>query len=55
MIGPEVNVCSLDGVKQQLGYSSSLHVDEMRLEKSFRSPESFSAHLHLPAIRKLHK
>ncbi|KAF3837205.1 hypothetical protein F7725_004669 [Dissostichus mawsoni] len=51
---PEVDVCSLDGVEQQLGHPRSLHVDEVRLEESFRGPEPLAAHLHLPAIGKLH-
>lgn len=50
---PEVNICSLDGVEQQLCHSHPLHVDEMRLEKGFRSPEPLPANLHLPAIGEL--
>lgn len=50
---PEVDICSLDGVEQQLGHSHPLHVDEMRLEKGFRSPEPLPTHLHLSAIREL--
>lgn len=52
---PEVNICSLDGVKQQLSHSYSLHIDEMRLEQSFRGPKSLSTHLHQSAVRKLHR
>lgn len=52
---PEVDVCSLDGVKQQLSDSRSLHVDEMRLEESFRGPEPLSTHHHLPTIGELHQ
>lgn len=53
-LGPEVNVCSLDRVKQQLGHSRSLHIDEMRLEESFRGPKPLSTHPHLPAVGELH-
>lgn len=52
---PEVNICSLDGVKQQLGHSYSLHIDEMRLEESLGGPKPLSTHLHLPAVRELHQ
>lgn len=50
---PEVNICSLDGVKQQLSHSYSLHIDKMRLEESFGGPKPLSTHLHLPAVREL--
>ena len=50
---PEVDVCGLDGVKQQLGHSGPLHVDQVRLEQSLRGPEAFSTHLHLPPVRQL--
>lgn len=50
---PEVNVRSLDGVKQQLSHSRSLNVDEVRLKEGFRSPKPLSSHLHLPTVREL--
>lgn len=50
---PEVNICCLDGVKQQLSHSYSLHIDKMRLEEGFRGPKPLSTHLHLPAVREL--
>jgi len=53
-VGPEVDVCGLDGVKQQLRHSGSLHVDEVGLEESLGGPEPLPAHLHLPAVRELH-
>lgn len=52
---PEVNVCSLDGVEQQLGHSCSLHVDEVRLEQGLRGSEPLSTYVHLSAIRELHQ
>lgn len=50
---PEVDVRSLDGVEKQLSHPDTLHVDEMRLEKSFRGPKTFPTHIHLPPIREL--
>lgn len=52
---PEINVCCLDGVKQQLCHSWSLHVDKMGLEECFRSPKPLSTHIHLSPIRELHQ
>lgn len=52
---PEVDICSLDGVEQELGNPHPLHVDEMRLEKGLRSPKPFPTHLHLSPIRELQK
>lgn len=50
---PEINVCSLDGVEEQLSHASSFHVDKVRLEKSFWSPKSLSTYIYLPAIGEL--
>lgn len=50
---PEVDVCGLDGVEQQLGHTDSLHVDEMRLEEGFGGPETFPAYIHLTPVGKL--
>lgn len=50
---PQVNICSLDCVKQQLCHSYSFHIDEMRLKESFRGPKPLSTNRYLPTIREL--
>lgn len=50
---PGVDVGCLDGVEEQFSYTHSLHVNEVRLEQSFRSLETLAAHFNQPPVRQL--
>lgn len=50
---PSVYVSCLDGVKEELGHSDTLHVDEVGLEQSLRGLKPLSSHLDHTTIWQL--
>lgn len=50
---PGVDVGRLDGVKEELGHTDPLHVDQVGLEQSLWGLKALPTHLNDPAIRQL--